>query len=58
MEDLLRTRSLIIVARVVVALVAGTIFAAGPKTYQVTGPVLTHRRAASNGDDLKRGGAR
>jgi len=37
----MRKRSLIIVGLVVVALVVGTIFAAGPKTYQVTGPVLS-----------------
>jgi hypothetical protein len=41
MEDLLRRRSLIIVGLVVVALVVGTVLAAGPKTDQVTGPVLS-----------------
>jgi hypothetical protein len=37
----MRTRSLIIAAVVVLALVVGAAFAAGPKTYQVTGPVLS-----------------
>ena len=37
----MRRRSLIIVGLVVVALVVGTVLAAGPKTDQVTGPVLS-----------------
>ena len=37
----MRRRSLIIVGLVVVALVVGTVLAAGPKTDQVTGPELS-----------------